>query len=333
MIGTFARWALLVIALSPASAEPIRLKLSLNASDRSLIYLADVKPFVDAVNAEAKGLLEIDVYFSGVLGKVIAQQAQLVADDVIDIAFILPGYSPERFYDDTVLELPGLFENAREASLVYTQLIAGNKLRGYESYFVIAALMSPLENIQSRLPIASIADLKGMAVRTNNLTGAAVLDKLAMRPIPMAVNLISEAISNGEIDAATVPPAMLFEFGVGRVASYHYMLDIGSAPLALVMNREKFESLPEAARNIIRKYSGEWPIARYLVAYEEATTQVMEQLKFNPRRKIIYPSQSDLDAAHRAFRAVIEEWVARDSRNREQFETVEAQIAKLRATR
>jgi TRAP-type C4-dicarboxylate transport system substrate-binding protein len=333
MIGTFARWALLVIALSPASAEPIRLKLSLNASDRSLIYLADVKPFVDAVNAEAKGLLEIDVYFSGVLGKVIAQQAQLVADDVIDIAFILPGYSPERFYDDTVLELPGLFENAREASLVYTQLIAGNKLRGYESYFVIAALMSPLENIQSRLPIASIADLKGMAVRTNNVTEAAVLDKLAMRPIPMAVNLISEAISNGEIDAATVPPAMLFEFGVGRVASYHYMLDIGSAPLALVMNREKFESLPEAARNIIRKYSGEWPIARYLVAYEEATTQVMEQLKSNPRRKIIYPSQSDLDAAHRAFSAVIKEWVARDPRNREQFETVEAQIAKLRATR
>jgi TRAP-type C4-dicarboxylate transport system substrate-binding protein len=160
MIKTFARWALLAIALSPstASAEPIKLKLSLISSDRSLIYRGCVKPFVDAVNAEAKGLLEIEVYFSGALSKVGAAQPQLVVDDVADIALIVPGYTPDRFYDNTVVELPGLFQDLREASLVYTRLIAAGDLKGYEEYFVIAALMSPPENIHSRQPIATIAD-------------------------------------------------------------------------------------------------------------------------------------------------------------------------------
>jgi TRAP-type C4-dicarboxylate transport system substrate-binding protein len=335
MTGIFARWVLLAIALAPsaASAELIKLKLSLISSDRSLIYLGVVKPFVDAVNAEAKGLLEIEIYFSGAMGKSATQQPQLVADGMADIAYIRPGYTPDRFYNNTIVELPGLFENPREASLVYTRLIADSAIKGYEEYFVIAALMSPPENIQSRRPIASIADLKGLAVRVNNPTEAAVLERLGMRPIPMAVDLTSEAISSQEIDAATVPAAMLFEFGIGRVASYHYLLDIGCAPLAVVMNRKKFESLPEQARNIIRKYSGEWPIIHYLAAYEEAGNQVMKQLEANSRRKVVYPSSADLGTAHLVFKSVIDEWVARSPRNLEQFRTVEAEIAQLRAAR
>jgi TRAP-type C4-dicarboxylate transport system substrate-binding protein len=335
MIGTFARLALLIMVLtSPAaSAEPIKLKLSLMSSDRSLIYLGDVKPFVDAVNAEAKGLLEIEVYFSGALGKSATEQPQLVADGVADIAYILPGYTPDRFYDNTIVELPGLFENPHEGSLVYTRLIASGAIKGYEEYFVIAAFMSPAENIQSRRPIGSIADLKGLAVRVNNATEGLVLEKLGMRAVPMAVDLISEAISSEKIDSATVPQAMLFEFGVGRVTRYHYLLDIGCAPLAVVMNRRKFESLPEQARNIIRKYSGEWPIAQYLAAYEQTGEEVMKQLKSNSRRKVVYPLPADLDAAHLVFRSVTDEWVAQSPRNLELFQAVEAQIAMLRAAR
>jgi TRAP-type C4-dicarboxylate transport system substrate-binding protein len=335
MIGTFARSVLLVIALVPpaASAEAIKLKLSLISSDRSLMYQGVVKPFVDAVNAEAKGLLEIEIYFSGALGKFATQQPQLVADDVADIAFILPGYTPDRFYDNTIVELPGLFENPREGSLVYTQLIASGAIKGYEEYFVIAALMSPAENIQSNRPIASIADLKALAVRINNPTEGEVLEKLGMRPVPMAVNLISEAISNREIDCATAPSVMLFEFGIGRVTSHHYLLDIGSAPLAVVMNRRKFESLPEQAREIIRKYSGEGPIAHYLAAYDEAGNEVMKQLKANSKRNVVYPSAADLDTAHLVFKSVTDEWIARSPRNLELFRNVEAQIAKLRAAR
>jgi TRAP-type C4-dicarboxylate transport system substrate-binding protein len=335
MIRHFLYSALLAAGIggSAASAEPIKLKLSLVTSDRALIYLGGVKPFVDAVNAEAKGLLEIEIFFSGALEKQPALQPQLVADGGADLAFIFPGYTPERFYDNTVIELPGLFQDTREASLVYTRLIASGAIKGYDDYFVVAALCSPAESIHGRLPIASIASLNGMTVRTNNVTEAAVVGKLGMRPVPMPMNQVAEALSDGKVDSATAPLAMLFEFGVGRVSSHHYMLEIGGAPLALVMNRKKFDSLPREAQNIIRKYSGEWPVSPYLRSYEASGRQVLDQLESNPRRKVINPSPADRATAEAAFKSVVDEWAAKAPAHRKQLETAQAEIARLRAGR
>jgi TRAP-type C4-dicarboxylate transport system substrate-binding protein len=334
MIRHFLCAAVLATGLwGSAAAEPIKLKLSLVTSDRALIYLGAVKPFVDAVNAEAKGLLEIDIFFSGALEKQPTLQPQLVADGGADLAFIFPGYTPERFYDNTVIELPGLFQDTREASLVYTRMIASGAIKGYDDYFVVAALSSPAESIHGRRPIDSIASLDGMTVRTNNVTEAAAVRKLGMRPVPMPMNLVAEALSDGKIDSATAPLPMLFEFGVGRVSSFHYMLEISSAPLALVMNRRKFDNLPGEAQDIIRKYSGEWPIGPYLQSYEESGRQVIDQLQSNSRRKVVQPSPADRAAAETAFNSVVEEWAAKAPANRRQLEIARAEIARLRAGR
>jgi TRAP-type transport system periplasmic protein len=335
MIKLFLRAAMFAAGfwVSAVSAEPIKLTLSLVTSDRALIYLGAVKPFVDAVNAEAKGLLEIEVFFSGALEKQPALQPQLVAGGGADLAFIIPGYTPERFYDNTVIELPGLFQDTREASLVYTRMIASGAIKGYDDYVVVAALSSPAESIHGRRPIDSIASLDGMTVRTNNATEAMAVGKLGMRPVPMPMNLVAEALSDGKIDSATAPLPMLFEFGVGRVSSYHYMLEISGAPLALVMNRKKFDSLPREAQDIIRKYSGEWPVGPYLQSYEESGRQVIDQLQSNPRRKVVQPSPADRAAAEIVFKSVIDEWAAKAPANRQQLETARAEIARLRAGR
>ena len=336
MLKNLIRRALPAIAMAmlsaAASAEPIKLKLALVTSDRALIYLGGVKPFVDAVNAEAKGSFEIEVYFSGALGNNPAQQPQMVADGVADLAFIFPGYSPERFDDCSVIELPGIFQDAGEASRVFGRLIAAQALSGYDDFYVIGAFASPVESIHSRRPVASIADLKGMSVRASSMTAVAALERLGMRPVTIPANRVSEAISEAALDGAVLPPAMLFEFGVGRVTSFHYLLDIGVMPLALVMNRKKFEGLPAQAQDVIRKYSGEWPLTRYLQSYGAATNQVMEQLTSNPQRKVIHPSRIDLDQAKAAFTAFVDDWAARSQNNRKQLEIVQTEVAKLRAS-
>ena len=334
MIKNLVRCVLFTMVLLPTKvlAEPIKLKLSMVTSDRALIYLGGVKPFVDAVNAEAKGLLEIEVHFSGELGKEPAQQARMVADGTADLAFIFPGYSPERFSDNTVIELPGLFQDAREASTAFTRLIAAGAMKGYEDFYVIGAYTSPLEIIHSRLPIASIDDLKGMRLRVSNTTEVAALQKLGVRPVTIPVTTVWEAISNSTIDGAVLPPAMLFEFGVGRVTSHHYLLNISVASLALVMNRKKFDALPEAAQDIIRKHSGAWPLASFLQSFDAVTSEVMEQLASNSHRTIVHPSQTDLDTAKAAFKAFVDEWAARSPHNQQQLEMVQTEVAKMRAS-
>src|SRR5580692_3176930 len=96
MFKTVARCVLLWLVLLPAAAaaEPIKLKMAYFSSDRTTTYFAAIKPFVDSVNAEATGLVQIDVSLSGVLGKNPTQQLQLVLDGTADLAFVVPGYTP-----------------------------------------------------------------------------------------------------------------------------------------------------------------------------------------------------------------------------------------------
>lgn len=334
MLNIWMRGAVIALALLPAAAaaEPIKLKLAFYTSDRASVYHAAVKPFVDAVNAEAKGLVEIEVFFSGALGKSQAQQPQLVLDGGADMAFVIPGMALDRFADNAVIELPGLYRSLREATLTYTRLIAANRLNGYDEFFVIGAYGSELESVHARPPVTSLASLKGKKIRSNNSTESVVLERLGMQAVVMPVNMISEAISSGEVDGAAVPASMLFEFGIARVATYHYALPISPAPLALLMNRKKHDALPAPAREIIRKHSGEWAAARFIEARSATENQVIAQLKSDARRKVILPSPSDLEQAEAVFKAVIDDFVSKSAHNRELFKAATSELAKLRAS-
>ena len=330
-----ARCALFTFALLPcvAAAEPIELKLAFFSSDRSMSYLAAVKPFVDAVNSEGKGLIQIVLYSGGVLGREIAQQPQAILDGKADIAFVVPGYTPDRFPDNSVVELPGLFNDTREATLVYTRLISLNALKGYEDFIVLGAYVTEPESIHSRLPIASVDDLKGKRIRVNNSNQAATFEKLGATPVLMQITQVADAISSGAIDGAALARTPLSDYGVKRVASNHYFLGINGAPLALLMNRKKFEALPKPAQDLIRKYSGEWIATRFIENYDRSDNQIMVQLKSDPKRTIAFPSASDLEIAHLAFKSVIAEWAAKSSHNRDILKITEAEIAQLRAIR
>jgi TRAP-type C4-dicarboxylate transport system substrate-binding protein len=320
----------LVLLPAMASAEPIKLKLSYYTSDREVAYRIAVKPFVDSVNAAAKGLLEIEVFTSGSLGKSYPGQLQLVLDGVADIAFVNPALTPARFPDDAVFELPGLFRDAREASFVYTRLLAAGALRGYEDFFVVGSLDGGPQSIHVRPPISSLKDLQGKKIRTSNQTEAAVLNALGMAAEVMPLNRTAEAISRGAIDGTTAPPVVLIEFGISRVASYHYDMRLGFAPLLILMNKKKFDSLPNASQDIIRKFSGEWLTAHFLETFDTINDLMLEQLKSDPKRTFVVPSAADFATAQAVFASIRKEWVAASPHNRALLTQVEAEISKLR---
>ncbi len=333
MIKALANFALLALALLPsaAAAEPIELKLAYITSDRSQFYLDAIKPFVDAVNSEANGLIKIEVYFSGALGGSLTQQPQLVLDGTADIAFIVPGQLPDRFPDNTVHELPGLFRDAREATLSYTGLVLADALRGYEDFFVIGAFSGAPEDIHSRKRLTSLADLKGMKIRANNMIEATALERLGAVAVVLPIPQIADAISDASIDGATLPPSALADFGVGRVTTYHYMLPISAASLAVVMSRKKFDSLPQRAQDVIRKYSGEWTAARFIERWQVLEKRELERLKSDPRRTVTFPSPEDLETAQAVFKSVDAEWAAKSPRNLELLGLVEKELAKIRS--
>ena len=335
MITRSMRLAVFAVALSlvptMAAADPVTLKLSYITSDRASPYQCYVKPFVDVVNSDGAGIVQIKVYFSGAISPDMTKQARLVLDGAADLAFVVPGTTSEKFPEISVLELPGLFRNAREASLVFARLTAAGVLEGYRNFFVVGAFLPSGETIHSRKPIASLSDLKGQTIRADNPIVANTLRKLGALPSLLPINRTMEALNQGKFDGVTVALGGLMAFGFGRLANHHYLLSLGGAPLSLVMNREKLASLPLPAQEIIRKYSGEWLSEQGTACFGAKGREIAERLKADRQRTVVEPSSADLATAQKVFSSVVDAWVAQSPRHRELLALVRAELSKLRS--
>ena len=135
---------------------------------------------------------------------------------------------------------------------------------GHDDFYVIGAYITAPETMHGRTPINSIDDLKGKRIRIGNQNENGKFETLGAIPVPLPVNQIAEAFSSGTIDAAAVSLTPLTDYGIKRVATHHYFLQTNGAPLALLMNRKRFEALPPAAQDIIRKHSGEWAATQFI---------------------------------------------------------------------
>jgi TRAP-type C4-dicarboxylate transport system substrate-binding protein len=325
--------ALVIAALAGASAtaaEPAKLKFNFFTDEREMTYVTAIKPFLDAVNADGKGFVEFEFYPNGALGRSLPQQGQIVLDGVADAAFIIPAMTPARFPDNGVLELPGLFRDIRESTLVYTRLMAGKKLAGYADYFVIGALGTAPYSIHTRSAAKAMTDFDGMKIATTNPTGAAVLRTLNAVPVPMPVTEITEAIGRGTVDGTILFLGAMNDFGIPRVTSFHYMTQLNVQPLTVMMNRKRFNGLPKAAQDIIAKYSGEWIAARYDDGYSAYLDKVLAELKADPRRHVIVPTAEETAALTKKYQPIYDEWLAKSARSKDLLQAVEAELAKLR---
>jgi TRAP-type C4-dicarboxylate transport system substrate-binding protein len=313
------------------AAQPVKLKMATFSPDTERLYNTVKKPWVAAVNKAAGGAIEIELYPNGALGRAPQQQAQMVIDGVTDIGFIVPPFTPGRFPDSEVLELPGMFQDLAEGTRVYTRLVQNGTLKDYGDYYPIAMWSTPPFSLHSNFPIASIKDLKGKRVRGSGVIQIESLKALGAVPVGMPPTEIPEALSRRTIDASTSQPAVLFDFGLDRVTSHHYFTRLGAVPLAVVMNRAKFESLPKAGQEAIRNHGMEWINKLYIDSMLEYDRDLIKKLQADPKRTVVFPDAADQQAARVAFEPVIQAWIAKGPRNADLYKAATAEVERIRA--
>jgi TRAP-type transport system periplasmic protein len=323
--------AALVLAPTLAFSEPIKLKFAVFSPDTERLYNTVKKPFAAAVNADSGDTIEVELYPNGALGRAPQQQAQMVLDGVSDIGFIVPPFTPGRFPDSEVLELPGMFQNLAEGTQVYTSLVKSGALHDYGDFIPIAMWATPPFSLHSNFPISTVKDLKGKKTRGSGVIQIESLKALGAVPVGMPPTEVPEAMARRTIDATTSQPAVLFDFGLDRVTSHHYFIRLGAVPLAVVMNRKKFESLPKAGQDAILSHSLDWINKLYDDSMLEYDQSLTDRLKADPKRTVVFPDAADQEAARVAFEPVIQAWIAKRPQNAELYKAATGEIEKIRA--
>lgn len=199
-------------------------------------------PWAKDVTAASKGTIKIDTYPGGTLGRNPRVQVKLVLDGVADIVFFVPSYTPGRFPDNQVMELPGLINNSFESGVAIWRLYKAGLLRGYDKFKVLMLVTTHPYTMHTKSPIKRISDLKGMKVRAGGPVAGAAIRALGAVPVGMPIPTVAQNISKGIIDGTASDWNVLYAFRIVDITRYHYMGLLGTVPIGVIMNKKKWES-------------------------------------------------------------------------------------------
>ncbi|MGE3244834.1 MAG: TRAP transporter substrate-binding protein [Beijerinckiaceae bacterium] len=334
-IGTAAALAAgaSAIGASAAVAKEVTLRLSYFGGPKGSTWADVMKPWYEAINKEGKGIVKIEPYPGGALVPNPAAQVKALTDGVTDIAFVVFSYTPGRFPDNDVLELPTLYENVKESSHVIRALYEKGMLRGYEKFYVPFIVTTYPYNFHTAKPVKKLADLKGMKLRAGGPIAGAALRAIGVAPVGQPITVVAENISKGVLDGTATDWNVMFSFRINDVAKHHYMQLFSTVPIGMMMTKDKFNSLPANVQALIKKYSGKWIDDLFVKTTTNQQDKLMAIIKADKSHTIVVPDKADREAYNKIMEKVVDKWVGGNKKRQEVLAAVKDELKKLRSSK
>jgi len=195
------------------------------------------------VEKRTNGKVAIQTFPGGTLLK-----AKGMIDGVIagtaDIGCLCMAYQPGRFLVTNATSLPVGFPNAEVASLTLWDLYNKYKPEGFAKVKVLTMFTCAPANIYAKVPVKNLDDLKGLQLRASGGV-AQVLKALGANAVGMPQSQTPEALQKGVVKGAASSLETLKDFKYAEMCKYVTMLNGPIYPFAVVMNMDKWNSLPK----------------------------------------------------------------------------------------
>lgn len=326
----YAAASLTFMAGATFAAEQV-LKFSFFGPAKDPTYADILEPWIEAINKEGEGVVRIDSFPGGALVRGPAGQAKAVMDGVVDLAWVVPAYTPGRFPDNDVMELSGVFENVRETSIVFRRLYDRGLLSGYEDFYVPLLSTTHPYAIHTKERVATMDDIKGLKLRAGGPVASAAIKALGGVPVGMPIPGVAENISKGVLDGTGSEWNVMYSFKIIEVAKNHYMQRLGTVPLSVLMNKSSFEGLSAEAQAIIEKHSGEALSRKFGDVHFAIQGDKLAKTKAMADHTIVMPSDSEVKRWDTLMQSVNEEWIASHPKGKELYAAAMEELAKVRA--
>jgi len=244
------------VVSNAAIAEPVQLKFAYPGPPQAKTYAEGVLPWLEQVNKESDGTLEIKP-FVGMNLATPTNVVDRVLNGVVDFGFGLWGLYPQQFPRSMVSMLPFETRNGNESAVAMWNLYAKGVIA--EEYASLKPLaFSTFSNISfhSRKPVAQISDFKGLRISTDSRIMGGVIERLGAAPITMAPTDVYQALQRGTIDASGIGWPGILPFKLNEVVSYHLDAPVCAGGLFNIMNKESYAKLPDKGRQTIDRLGG-----------------------------------------------------------------------------
>jgi TRAP-type C4-dicarboxylate transport system substrate-binding protein len=290
--------------------KQVTLKFSHFLGPTSYFQVDVVEPWAKQLAAKTNGQVTVEIFnASSPLGKP-TEQASQVKSGTVDIALGLPGAEGDKFPGSSIIELPFLVPNALAGSRALWGLYADGTLADeYKDYKVLALFVHNPGLIHTAAKrVVNLTDLKGLRLRTPNKSVAAALEHGGAVPVILQVNEVMDAVKTGKIDGIVTNWGNPLQ-GFNDFMKFHTDTQFYTAAFFIVMNREKYQSLPADARRAIDELSGEIWSAKFGPLWNK-WDQPVRQGANAPGHEIIVPDAVTMAAWREGLRPVTERYLA-----------------------
>lgn len=242
---------------SAASAQEHSFRFASLTPEGGYIHEQHLRPFVDSVESDSGGRIDIDLQPVGVFGAP-NKLYELVEAGIVDMAWTVQGYTSGRFPQSGVVELPFLFDKAETGSTVlWSMYEEGHFDRDYATVKPLALYTHRPYGLFTTGPeVRQAEDLKGLKVRTPSAIVGQALTLLGGTPVGMQVTEMAEALRLGTIDSSVFPWEAIELFGLQDELTALTDARVAAPRFMVIMNKARYEALPTDLKAVIDSHAG-----------------------------------------------------------------------------
>jgi len=247
----------LTMAVVKAEAAPIKLTFSIFFPPTHGQAKAAIN-FAKEVEKRTNGKVQITAFPGGTLTKA-PQCYDGVVKGISDMGNSCFAYTRGRFPVMAAVDLPMGYKNGLQASRVangFANAINPKELQDVKLLYVHAHGPGLLH---TKRPVRKLEDLRGMKIRATGLS-AKVVKALGGVPVAMPQGGTYEALQKGVVEGTFSPIEVLKGWKQGEVIKYTTeCFSVGyTTAMFVVMNRNKWNSLPADVKKVFEEVSSEW---------------------------------------------------------------------------
>ncbi len=224
------------------------------------------------------------------------------------------------FFWDNIFEYESFINDPRMVEI-------DKKTYGEKGLVKIADIcIEALDGIFAGKPIRTLADFKGMKIRTGGYIPTVALKMMGAKPLTMGTTEILEALQRGTVDAIQTNRGWGMGFGLPDVTSHVSIWRVQSVfPGMLIVNKKKFDALPADLQKILietgKEIQGQAIFGGKIEEYESEIGVKASSLE------MVRPEKAEVAKARQLVKPVIQKWIDRAGPYGEEVMSIAAEYA------
>lgn len=224
------------------------------------VYTDVLEPWAKQVEAATKGRVKIEFSASNLAP--LPRQFDMVKNGVADVGLDQTIFNANRFELVKIAEFPFIGDSTEAVSVALWRTYEKffTKANEYDGVHVLSFFSTGASHLwTAKRPVSSLDDLKGLKIRMTGVYIRELAAALNIAPVAEPGPKAYELVSNGVVDGSGFSVVDVVNFKLTSQLRHLIRIPGGlySAGFAMVVNKQKWDSLSEEDRKAITSVSGE----------------------------------------------------------------------------